>query len=258
MARGDEVADGEQGNGEGDGVAVPGGGRRPGIAAGCRAMIPDELPADLAGALGDLPVFPLPQAVLFPRGLVPLHIFEPRYRSMVAYCMASHHGMVLARITGDAALDDEGRPRFERIAGLGLIVQHELLPGGRSNIVLQGKARVAIEERPSDDPFRRVRATVLPDEGLDVGESDRRALVALASLCANELRQRTDLEFTVPADAAPDALADLCAQYLLLDADERQAMLDERDVATRVKRVIEALAVQRQALGDPGGQRVLS
>jgi ATP-dependent Lon protease len=221
-------------------------------------MIPDELPADLEGALGDLPVFPLPQAVLFPRGLVPLHIFEPRYRSMVAYCMASHHGMVLARLSDDAALDEEGRPRFEPIAGLGLIVQHQLLPGGRSNIVLQGKARVAIEERPSGDPFRRVRATVLRDEGLEVTESDRRALVALASLCASEIRERADLEFTVPPDAAPDALADLCAQYLLLDADVRQAILGERDVATRVRRVISALAVQRQALGDPGGHRVLN
>ncbi|MGO8994296.1 MAG: LON peptidase substrate-binding domain-containing protein [Polyangiaceae bacterium] len=221
-------------------------------------MIPDELPADLAGALDDLPVFPLPHAVLFPRGKVPLHIFEPRYRSMVAYCMASHHGMVLARISSDAAVDEEGRPRFDRIAGLGLIVHHQALPGGRSNIVLQGKARVAIEERASGDPFRRVRATVLRDEGLDVSASDRRALVALASMCASELRARTDLEFTVPPDAPPDALADLCAQYLLLDADARQAMLDERDVAARVKRVIAALAVQRQALGDLGGNRVLN
>src|SRR5580700_828650 len=119
-------------------------------------MTLDELPTDLAGALDDLPVFPLPHAVLFPRGLVPLHIFEPRYRSMVAYCMASHHGMVLARLSSDAAVDEEGRPRFDRIAGLGLIVQHKVLPGGRSNIVLQGKARVAIEERASGDPFRRV------------------------------------------------------------------------------------------------------
>src|SRR5580658_620325 len=107
------------------------GGRRIAIAAVCRTMIPDELPTDLAGALGDLPVFPLPHAVLFPRGLVPLHIFEPRYRSMVAYCMASHHGMVLARLSSDAAVDEEGRPRFDRIAGLGLIVQHKVLPGGR-------------------------------------------------------------------------------------------------------------------------------
>jgi hypothetical protein len=80
----------------------------------------------------------------------------------------------------------------------------------------------------------------------------------LANACANELRERTELEFTVPPDAAPDALADLCAQYLLLDADVRQSMLDERDVATRVKRVIAALAVQRQALGDPGRNRVLN
>jgi Lon protease-like protein len=219
---------------------------------------PPELPVDLAGALGDVPVFPLPQAVLFPRGLLPLHIFEPRYRAMVSYCMASHRGMVLARISERAALDEEGRPRFERVAGLGLIVQHQPLPGGRSNIVLLGKARVAIEERTSGDPFRRVRATLLEDEGVEVSATDRSALIAMASTCAIELRRRTDVEFTVPADAPPDAMADLCAQHLLLDPDARQAVLEERDVATRVKRVIAALAVQRQALGDTAGTRVLN
>jgi Lon protease-like protein len=221
-------------------------------------MVPPELPVDLAGALGDVPVFPLPQAVLFPRALLPLHIFEPRYRAMVAHCIASHRGIVLARLSENEGPDEEGRPRFERVAGLGLIVQHQPLPGGRSNIVLLGTARVAIEERPSGDPFRRVRATLLPDEGLAVSAADRSALVALASTCANELRKRTNIDFTVPADATPDALADLCAQHLLLDADARQAMLEERDVATRVKRVIGALAAQRQALGDPTGNRVLN
>jgi len=213
----------------------------------------DELPSDLERALGDLPVFPLPQAVLFPRALLPLHIFEPRYRAMLAHCLATHRGMVIAQIAKDGELDEEGRPRFARIAGLGLIVQHRPLPDGRANIVLHGKARVALEERPTSEPFRRVRATLLPDVGETVLDSDRTALIAIATAFATQLHKHADFDFTFPPNAPPDAVADLCAQHLLFDADVRQAVLEERDVAARVRRVIAELAVQRQALGSDGG-----
>lgn len=216
-------------------------------------MPQDELPSDLERSLGDLPVFPLPQAVLFPRALLPLHIFEPRYRAMLAHCLATHRGIVIAQLAKDGDVDAEGRPRFASVAGLGLIVQHRPLADGRANIVLHGKARVALEERASDEPFRRVRATLLPDVGVDVLESDRAALVAIASAFATELHKHTDFEFDFPPNAPPDAVADLCAQHLLFDADVRQAVLEERDVAARVRRVITALAVQRQALGHQGG-----
>src|SRR5580704_10946781 len=108
-------------------------------------------------ALGDVPVFPLPQAVLFPHALLPLHIFEPRYRAMLAHCLATHRALVIARIEGergDQRKDEDARPRFASVGGLGLIVQHQSLPDGRSNIVLHGKARVALVERPSATPYR--------------------------------------------------------------------------------------------------------
>src|SRR5580700_11153347 len=98
----------------------------------------DELPGPLLAALGDLPVFPLPNAVLFPRALLPLHVFEPRYRVMLAHCLATHRALVVARVPDERDHDAEGRPRFAQIAGLGLIVEHRLLHDGRSNILLQG------------------------------------------------------------------------------------------------------------------------
>jgi ATP-dependent Lon protease len=206
-----------------------------------------DVPAELVDALGDVPVFPLPQAVLFPGALLPLHIFEPRYRAMLAHCLATHRAMVVTRLVEKEGSGAEP-PRFALVGGLGVIVHHQALPDGRSNIVLQGKARVALSERPSADPFRRVRATVLEDVPTHVLDADRTALLAAATRFAASLRETTEVEVTFPAGLAPEALADLCAQHLLFDPDARQAVLEERDVAARVLRVATELALQQRAL----------
>ena len=218
-------------------------------------MVIDVLSSEVKGALADLPVFPLPEAVLFPGALLPLHIFEPRYRAMLAHCLETHRAMVIARICDGKEPDAEGRPCFEPIAGLGVIVRHQALPDGRANIVLQGKARVTIEERPSDAPFRRVSAVVRSDLESPISAADRAALIATATAFASALEGYPDLAYAFPPDAAPETIADLCAQHLLFDADVRQAVLEERDVAARVRRVTSELAFQRHALAhDEAGR----
>ena len=218
-------------------------------------MDEDVLPEEVLGALGALPVFPLPEAVLFPGALLPLHIFEPRYRAMLAHCLETHRAMVIARLSDSKELDALGRPRFGAVAGLGVIVRHQALPDGRANIVLQGRARVAIEERTSDAPFRRVRAVVLADVESPISGADRAALIGIATSFASALDAQANLAFAFPPNAAPERVADLCAQHLLFDADVRQAILEERDVAVRVRRVTTELALQQHALkrDDRGG-----
>jgi ATP-dependent Lon protease len=208
---------------------------------------------ELEGALGNVPVFPLPNAVLFPGALLPLHVFEPRYRVMLAHCLATHRALVVARVADERDRDDAGRPRFALVAGLGFIVEHKALPDGRSNILLQGRARVALEELPSGDPFRRVRATVLPDVHTKVRDADRTALVAAASAFAGELHKHADFSFSLPKDADEGAIADLCAQHLLFDPATRQAVLEEADIAARVRKVTAELAMQQRALQKETG-----
>ncbi|HEY2517335.1 MAG TPA: LON peptidase substrate-binding domain-containing protein [Polyangiaceae bacterium] len=212
-------------------------------------MAMGELKDDLRRALDDVPVFPLPQAVLFPGALLPLHIFEPRYRAMLAHCLATHRLMVIARIADEADVDGEGRPRFAAVGGLGLIVEHRPLPDGRSNIVLQGKARVALEERPADTPYRRVRATPLVDLPGTITDADRTALFSAATIFASSLETGGDVKLAFPPNASPAEVADLCAQHLLFDPDTRQAVLEERDIAERVRRVIAELAMQQRTIG---------
>jgi ATP-dependent Lon protease len=214
----------------------------------------EEENENLAAALDDLPVFPLPSVVLFPRALLPLHIFEPRYRAMLDHCMKTHRAMAVSLIADPNDKDANGEPRFASIAGVGIIIEHQPLSDGRSNILVHGRARVELAPRPGDTPFRRARATIRADVRTPVLAADRSALISAATAVAGELHKRDDFSFALPTNAEIDALADLCAQHLVLDPKTRQSLLEERDVAQRVRAVIAELALQHRAMiGKAGG-----
>lgn len=214
----------------------------------------DESLDDIVPALADLPVFPLAGVVLFPRALLPLHIFEPRYQAMLKHCLETTRAMAIAMVPDPSELDARGQPRFARVAGIGVILEHQSLTDGRSNILLHGRARVELDEIPSDTPFRRARATLREDVMSTVPGADRAALVAAATAFAGEMHKREDFSFALPQNAGPGAIADLCAQHLVAEPSTRQALLEERDQATRVRKVIAELAIQHRALlGSRGG-----
>lgn len=213
----------------------------------------------LERALSAIPVFPLPQVVLFPEAQLPLHVFEPRYRAMLQDCLATHGAMVVAQLLGGE--DEHGRPRIASIAGGGIVVEHHPLDDGRSNIVLLGQARLHLEELAPDDsrPYRVARATVLDDLPVSVPGHDRTALVAAATMFASEVKKH-DPHFTFRMPATLDAshVADLCAFQLVVDAGARQAILDELDPRVRVEMVLSQLALQHGAMMRTDGARVLN
>ena len=155
----------------------------------------------LQQALEDLPLFPLPRLVFFPSTTLPLHVFEPRYRKMLADCLATHKTMAVVRL--------EPNERIAQVAGVGVVVHHELLPDGRSNLLLEGAGRVRLEELPFLPPYRRARATLLEPVHTPVAEEDRTALVVAATELVRELR-RYDPEFSfdVPTERSAGVLAD--------------------------------------------------
>src|SRR4051812_25753034 len=117
--------------------------------------------ARVRGALPRLPIFPLPGAVLLPHALVPLHIFEPRYRKMISDCDGGLRVLALANIPDDRAAG-ERPPRVAPIVGVGVLAKIEPLPDGRFNIVVRGVRRARIEqELPTGEPYRLVRAAPL-------------------------------------------------------------------------------------------------
>jgi ATP-dependent Lon protease len=210
-------------------------------------------------ALSAIPVFPLPQVVLFPEAALPLHVFEPRYRAMVRDCLATHGAMVVAQMVGGE--DEHGRPRIAPIAGGGVVVEHQRLPDGRSNIVLLGRARLRLEELEPEAsrPYRVARATILEDLPVTIPGHDRTALVAAATMFATEVKKHDpNFAFKLPATLDAPHLADMCAFQLVVDAAARQAILAELDPRVRVAMVLSQLALQHGAMRRPAGDKGLN
>jgi len=203
--------------------------------------------------LEEVPVFPLPQVVLFPHSHLPLHIFEPRYRTMLEDCLASNHRAIVI-----AQLDRKGGDRINEYAGAGIITEHQKLADGRSNIVVVGRARVRLEELVFEDPprypYKRARATLIAEPQVAVSDHECAALLNAAAMFASEVKKHDpSFSFKVPrVDAG--GIADACAFQLVVDPGIRQAILEQLDPLKRVRMVTNQLAVQHSAmLGDATG-----
>jgi Lon protease-like protein len=189
-----------------------------------------------------LPLFPLPEVVFFPQTILPLHIFEPRYRQMVSDCLAGERWLGVVMLRPGWEKDYEGRPPVCDIAGAGEIIQAEALPDGRYNILLDGRARIRIlEELPSDGrPYRLARAQRLDERGPQPGDrsfpermrelrlAHARLLVALGQSHADVVGRLT------VAGMAPGAMIDRIVSAVVPDAAVRQRVLETLDVGERL------------------------
>lgn len=203
----------------------------------------------LADALERLPLFPLPDVTLFPGGLVPLHVFEPRYRQMTRDALATHRALALARVLPGPAVDEHGHPPIPKIVGAGTIVDHEALSDGRYNLLVRGEARVSIVELPFSPPYRAARATLLEDEGPPPRDEDVEALIAVARELVRRVRARAPrLTLELPDALPAERAADLLAARLVLDPDARQRLIEEPSAAERTSITTVALAEQLREL----------
>ena len=200
---------------------------------------------DVRAAMRELPIFPLPQAVLFPGALMPLHVFEPRYRQLARDVLATHGAIAIAHIVEGAPVDEHGHPAIALVAGIGVVVESQELPDGRFNLLLEGRARVHLTELPFVPPYRRARGEMLEDAHVEVPSVDNASLVAIANAFTSFVQARDpNFHFTLPPSLPPGKIADLCAHHLILDAKERQHLIETLDPAARVRMVADALAVQ--------------
>jgi Lon protease-like protein len=204
----------------------------------------DDVEDQLQAALGALPIFPLPGTVFFPHTLLPLHVFEPRYRQMTEQVLAGHQHLAVVLIDPTQPAPPVG---VARVAGLGRVVHHERLPDGRFHILLQGVGRVAFEdELPLDGLlYRRVRAHVVD---LEAGDDDgvARQLATLrgcyARLLESQPEHRDSLGDLPLRLAEPDVVADLICAALIDDITTRQRALEQRDLPERLRLANDALA----------------
>jgi Lon protease-like protein len=195
----------------------------------------------LQAALRHVPMFPLPGVVLFPHALLPLHIFEDRYRAMTRDVLAGARFLVVSLIAPGESLATE-RPAVQRVAGVGEIVMAHELPDGRYNLVVRGRARVRIdEELASDRPYRVVAGTTLPDlpvaDAAELSEADGLLRVLVGRLAEVIPEGGELLRQVVAAQGTPTELVDVVASALVDDATVRQRLLETRDVGKRLERV---------------------
>jgi Lon protease-like protein len=199
-----------------------------------------------------LPLFPLPNVVLFPSVFLPLHIFEPRYREMVADAVASDRmiGMVLLRPGWEQ--DYEGRPAIYSVGCSGVITHIERLADGRSNLVLRGVERFRVVGEQVDRSYRRGiveplrEGTIAPEERAGV----RRLRQKLETLLSPSVEKSTDAK--IPAAMSDEDLVNALAQYLDLEPLEKQALLEEPTVHRRASALVELLEMKILMARTPG------
>ena len=178
-------------------------------------------PAHGRGARGGcvVPLFPLPNVFLFPNTLMPLHIFEPRYRRMIEDSLDGPGRIVMAAVLEGHEEELAGSPPVHPVAGLGEIARHERLPDGRFLIVLAGLARVSIREVASDRPYRKVEAVPLCEVPVPkVREPALRADLERA------IRARCSDLKEIPGDLPLAQLADFLLLRLALPQKQMQAL----------------------------------
>ena len=211
-------------------------------------MEPDEFESiDLTTFTGRLPLFPLPNVVHFPNVVLPLHIFEPRYRSMVADALEGDRllGMVLLKPGFEA--DYDGCPPIHEVACLGKIVEDHRLPDGRYNILLLGAARARILREISQSPYRVAEVDLIEEVLFDDDEEETVKRLQLRDAACRFFSRSPEVQEKVKGLFALrlplGATADLIAAATPIDLQEKQHLLEVPDASERVVRLAALLAV---------------
>jgi len=187
----------------------------------------------------EIPLFPLPEVVLFPNVDRPLVIYEPRYREMVADALKGDRTIGMVRLRPGFEKDYEGRPPVDAVGCAGVIQQSELLPDGRYLILLRGLTTFRILSEDQRKPYRLARVETIPDLSKD---EDRGPLSAVRERLATLL-----VTVLPPGVEPPDASLDdaefvnLVAQALAMPESDRQELLERAGVLARARALVERL-----------------
>jgi len=182
------------------------------------AQVTDAAPVALPA---EIPIFPLPDLALFPNAMQPFHIFEPRYRSMIADALAGDSIIGMVMLEPGHEDDYFGRPPVYPMGAAGLIVASEMLADGRYNIVLQGIGKFRIVDEDQSRPYRLAAIETLPESV----EGDRDLLASRRRQAEAAVRSAFP-RAPLPSSATPHERAiDDIATLLPLEPDERLELL---------------------------------
>jgi Lon protease-like protein len=196
-----------------------------------------------------IPLFPLPNVVLFPGVFLPLHIFEPRYRTMTREALAGDRIIGISLLRPGYEADYEGRPPIYPIGCAGLISQSERTSDGRYNIVLHGLGRYRVTSELEGGAYRRGQIESLPERAdQDDPRVIRRERGRIESLLLTTLKAS---EVQIPSSLSDEDLVHALCQYLEFQPAERQALLECDGPVARCRALIELLEMQALLAGHP-------
>jgi ATP-dependent Lon protease len=200
---------------------------------------------------GKVRLFPLPDFVMFPHVMQPLHIFEPRYLELLRHALDGD-GLIAMSLPEEDGPQDPGAGPLRRIACLGKIVTHQRLDNGRYNLMLLGMRRIRIvQELPRSFQFREAEAQLLDDVYPTAGAAARDELqLNLCELFQQFLPDGFTGDQTVTelltTEASLGALTDLVSFAAPLPTQFKYDMLAQCDVDLRAARLCRALAAQAE------------
>ncbi|CAA9431203.1 MAG: hypothetical protein AVDCRST_MAG64-3546 [uncultured Phycisphaerae bacterium] len=195
-----------------------------------------------------VPLFPLPNVVLFPRAVLPLHVFEERYKVMTADALRGDRQVAMALLRPGWEREYHHRPAIEPAVCIGTILTHEKLPDGKYNFLLQGHTRARVVRESAGGggkPYRLAALEPVAEAAVTDAELqperqrlakmfDRGRLAAMPT--ATQFRE-------ILAGPLPTSdVVDLVAFNLLEDVPLKQSLLADGDVRGRIARTIDALA----------------
>ncbi|MCP4083367.1 MAG: LON peptidase substrate-binding domain-containing protein [Planctomycetaceae bacterium] len=212
-----------------------------------------DLPSNFTGLVK---LFPLPNLVLFPGVIQPLHIFEPRYRKLMEDAVSSDQLIAIARLKPDAALN-HNEPAISTTVCVGKIVTHAELPDGRFNLLLLGAQRATvIREIATDLPYRMadVKIAKTPQDPMDVDDDSIRAQASRL------FRRLVATDESLDSEAVGQLLNDHLPLGMLMDLltfssnaelRDQQDILETFDIDIRARKVIEILQSRLVSLEQP-------
>lgn len=204
------------------------------------------------------PVFPLPNCVLFPKVLLPLRIFEPRYKLMLREVLDSQGWIAIGLQQSDRELDDQGQPDVFPILGLGRLVDYQKAADDTYKIVLLGEHRVRLEDWVQVKPYPICtigKCVELEPEDAIRDEIRGRLRARIKQLVRKSVDSQVLmlLDQTIRECEEIGPLVDSIAYHFLSSPVEKQRLLEVTDAVEREKLLIEILEQQRFGTGKSAG-----
>ncbi|HET6303637.1 MAG TPA: LON peptidase substrate-binding domain-containing protein [Myxococcota bacterium] len=199
-----------------------------------------------------LPLFPLAQVVLFPRARVPLHVFEPRYRQMIAAVLAADRRLGMVAVAPEHTEELPGDPPLYSVGCVGVVTEIERLADGRYNLVLSGTERFRVRNelaRPDDRLYRIAEVELLadacePSEASRIAALRSRTVELLAEMLERQnaaTARRSELLARRLASLDDATFADALCQTLSFPTPEKQGLLEADGAAARLESLIQCL-----------------